>query len=132
MSRNTALTVGLVLTVATVVLLVYAAKRVAYFFSFEQVTVPVATDPKNQPANGKRFRTITLSWDTVANAQTYNLYWSLRPGVTRHSGNRIAGVTPPYRFRRVADGQTYYFVVTAVTESGESSESDEIVYRAGP
>ena len=132
MNRSTALTVGLLLTAATVVLLVYAAKRVAYFFSFEQTSPQVVTESQGQSDIPKQFVTVTLTWDTVADAQDYNLYWSRRPGVTRQTGNKIEGVTPPYRFRRVEKGQTYYFVVTAVTEAGESSESDEIVYRAQP
>ena len=76
-------------------------------------------------------REVMLSWDAVPNANTYNLYGSTEPGVTRYTGKKIAGIAPPYRFARVENGQTYYFVVTAVSGAGESSESAEIVYRAG-
>ena len=132
MNRNRALAVGLFLTAITAFLLVYAAKHVAYLMSFDQASHPMAGEAKPQLAVEKPYRTVTLSWDKVANARTYNLYWSKRPGVTRHTGNKIAGVSPPYRFARVEKGRTYYFVVTSVPEAGESSESEELVYRAVP
>ena len=132
MRRKNALIAGLVLTAATAVLLVYAAKRVSYLFSFEHDLRPETSELSAEPAAENRFRAVTISWDTVADAHTYNLYWSERAGVTRQTGNKIAGVVPPYRFNRVENGHTYYFVVTAVTEAGESGESDEIVYRAEP
>jgi hypothetical protein len=49
---------------------------------------------------------------------------------TRHSGNKIAGVAPPYTFKKVQKGRTYYFVVTSVTDADESGESNEIVFKA--
>lgn len=132
MKRNKALAIGFALTATTVLLLVYAASRLAYFFSFDPPSGSAATASRDEPPAGKQLEGITLSWDAVPGAQTYNLYWSTRPGVTRHTGNKISGVEPPFRFSRVHEGQTYYFVVTAVTDGGESRESAEIVYRPTP
>lgn len=132
MSRNTALAVGLTLTAATALLLIYAAKRVVYFFSFDQASRPATIESAADTAAPPQYGGVTLSWDEVPNARSYNLYWSTQPGITKYNGNRITGITPPFRFTRVEKGRTYYFAVTAVTDAGESSESDEIVYRADP
>ena len=132
MRRSRTLAIGLVLTAATVLLLAYAANRLVYLFTFDQDSGSAAVDSKDGKVAGSRFSEITLSWDAVPNALSYNLYWSTRPKVTRLTGKRIPGVMPPYRFTEVEKGVTYYFVVTAVTEAGESRESEEIVYRAKP
>ena len=132
MSRDTTLAVGIALTAATIVLLVFAAKRIVYFFSFETAPPPAAVESNSAADARPQFNGIALTWDTVPKALSYNLYWSTRPGVTRQTGKKIAGIQPPYRFVRVEKGQVYYFVVTAVTDAGESGESEEIVYRAVP
>jgi hypothetical protein len=132
MKRKSTLAIGLVLTATTIILLVIAANRLAYLFSFEQGSGTLAVGSNDEKIPGTRFSEITLSWDAIPAARTYNLYWSTRPNVTRITGNKIAGVRPPYRFNQVEKGTTYYFVVTAVTDVGESRESEEIVYRSEP
>jgi|GEM_PF-3693799 len=132
MSRKTPLTIGLVLTATTIALLTYAAKQVTDLFSFDRQPSAATVDSSAETPTRSQFGEVTLSWDTVPTANAYNLYWSTRPGVTRFSGNKIAGVSPPYRFDAVKKESTYYFVVTAVTAAGESGESEEIVYRAAP
>ena len=69
---------------------------------------------------------VTLAWDNVPEAVSYNIYWSDSPGVSKQNGNKIANVTNPYTVKGLTRGQTYYFVVTAVSHSGESNESEEI------
>lgn len=132
MRRNTKLAVGIALTATTVVLLTYAAKRMAYFFSFEKAPPSAAIESGTERDAGKQTAPVTLTWDAVPHARSYNLYWSHQPGVNRRNGNKIEGVRPPYRFVRVEKGRTYHFVVTAVSDAGESRESSEIVYRADP
>ena len=132
MKRKNMLAIGLVLTAATILLLTFAAHRLAYLFSFDGGAGTSAAGPNDTKTPEAGVREITLSWDTIPDARTYNLYWSTRPNVTRFSGNKIEGVRPPYRFIRVEKGTTYYFVVTAVTDVGESRESEEIVYRTEP
>ena len=69
-------------------------------------------------------KNVTLDWDNVPNAISYNIYWSDSPGVTKQNGKKISNVKNPYTFKGLKPG-TYYFVVTAVNESGESEESEE-------
>lgn len=70
----------------------------------------------------------TLAWDNVPNAVSYNIYWTESPGVTKQKGKKIANVSNPYTIKGLRRGQTYYFVVTAVSPSGESKESEEVSF----
>ncbi len=66
-----------------------------------------------------------ISWTPVANATSYNLYWSTISPVTKVSGNKIIYASSPYVHAGVTQGTTYYYVVTAVDSNGESAESNE-------
>ena len=70
---------------------------------------------------------VNLSWTPVAGATAYNIYWSNTTGVTT-AGNPIFNVTDattPYLHSGLADGTTYYYVVTAVNSVGESVASSQ-------
>lgn len=71
---------------------------------------------------------VTLTWDNVPNAVSYNIYWRESPGVTKQNGKKIANVANPYTIKGLNRGKIYYFVVTAVTHSGESKESEELSF----
>ena len=72
-----------------------------------------------------------LEWEEVPDAETYNVYWSTSPGVTRHNGNKISNVQSPAVIKNLRSGVTYYFVVTTVKGSKESPESEEFSYTPG-
>jgi fibronectin type 3 domain-containing protein len=67
----------------------------------------------------------TITWNAVAGATSYNLYWSTTSGVTPANGTKIADVTSPYTQTGLTDGSTYYYVVTAVNAIGESAASSQ-------
>ena len=71
---------------------------------------------------------VTLAWDNVPNAILYNIYWDYSPGVTKHNAKKISNVKNPHTIKGLKRGTTYYFVVTAVNELGESEVSEEISY----
>ena len=68
---------------------------------------------------------LTVSWDPVAGASSYNLYWSTSAGVTPANGTRIPGATSPYLQTALIDGETYHYVVSAVNAIGEGPASAE-------
>ncbi len=85
--------------------------------------VPAATRKKAQSSGNAG---ATLTWDNVPGAISYNIYWRNQPGVTKHNGKKIANVKNPHTLKDFIPGKTYYLVVTAVSNSGESSISEEI------
>ncbi len=96
-------------------------------FSYTPVTVipsPTPTDVTAVPGNGQ----VSLHWAPVAGASSYNIYWSTTAsGANTTSGTKIAGVTSPYVHTGITNGTPHYYVVTAVTGSGESAESTPVV-----
>lgn len=65
---------------------------------------------------------VRLEWPSVSNAISYNIYWSLSPPATKFD-TKITDVTSPYTHAALTNGTTYYYVITAVNDSGESTES---------
>ncbi len=93
------------------------------------------TPPQSQPAvpsapqgvtatagNGQ----VTVSWNQVAGATSYNIYWSRTGGVTKNTGTKISAMTSPYLHAPLDNNTTYYYVVTAVSISGESADSPQV------
>jgi len=85
-------------------------------------TIPSASTPMS----GK----VTLLWNEVPGAISYNVYGSTSPGVTKLSGSKISNATNSLLINQLEPGKTYYFVVTVVNEQGESEESKELSYTA--
>ena len=84
-----------------------------------------------QPAAMALSGKVTLAWDPVPGAASYNVYFSPTPGVTRLTGVKIENAANPITIRDLKRGVAYYFVVTAVGASGgESGESAEISHTA--
>jgi fibronectin type 3 domain-containing protein len=66
---------------------------------------------------------VTITWNSVVGATSYNLYWSTTPGVTPLTGTLLANVASPYLHTGRAASTTYYYVVTAVNANGEGNPS---------
>jgi hypothetical protein len=91
--------------------------------SWDQSIVPDA--PANLSATAGNAQ-VTLSWSAAATATSYNIYRGTAPG--EEDGTPIAtGVRyPAYLDSGLVNGKTYYYFVTAVNSSGESSPSEEV------
>ena len=68
----------------------------------------------------------SIAWSSVAGATSYNLYYSTTTGVPKATASKITGVTSPRVVTGLANGTTYFFVVTAVNAVGESADSSQV------
>ncbi len=69
---------------------------------------------------------VSVSWDSVPGATSYNIYWDTSPDVTTTSNGSSINVTSPFVHDGLANGATYYYVVTAVNSYGEGLTSSEV------
>ncbi|MFH0826017.1 MAG: fibronectin type III domain-containing protein, partial [Pseudomonadota bacterium] len=97
--------------------------------SVERSATPSTTPPPGAPTNIRGSAggsQVTVSWDSVAGATSYNIYYATAAGVTKASGTPVAGVSSPYDVTGLTNGTTYFFVVTAENGNGESGASFEV------
>ncbi|MDA8099821.1 MAG: fibronectin type III domain-containing protein [Nitrospiraceae bacterium] len=69
---------------------------------------------------------VNVSWQAVTGATSYNVYSSTVSGVTVTNGTRLSVSASPCAMTGLTDGTTYYFVVTAVSDAGESAASAQV------
>ncbi len=69
---------------------------------------------------------VIVAWNAVTGASSYNIYRSATTGVTTSNGAKTAGVSNPYSDNTVANGHTYYYIVTAVNSGGEGPVSAQV------
>lgn len=67
---------------------------------------------------------VLIKWSEVSNANSYNIYYLTTPKVTKDTGKKILNVKSPFSHVRLKNGITYYYIVTAVNDYGESPESE--------
>jgi len=94
----------------------------------EEVTITInkaPSAPTGVSAAGGDGR-VVLTWNPVEKATSYSIYWSNTPGLQAAGGNKIANVTSPYTHGGLSNGSSYYYVVTAVNDHGESIASVEV------
>jgi sulfatase modifying factor 1 len=73
-----------------------------------------------QEANGS----VTVRWSLSTDAASHNIYYATSSSVSKESGTKVAAIPGrSYTVRRLKNKTPYYFVVTAVNATGESSES---------
>ncbi len=68
---------------------------------------------------------VTVKWGNVLSATSYNIYWSTSSGVNKGNGTKISGVTSDYTIAGLSNGVTYYCIVTAINNYGESAASNQ-------
>lgn len=83
------------------------------------LTTPAAVGAK--AANGQ----ISVSWLPVEGAKSYNIYCSTTEAVTTDAV-KVSTTDTKQLVKGLANGVPYYFVVTALSDLGESVVSDEV------
>ncbi len=68
---------------------------------------------------------VAVSWDTAADADSYNVYWATASG-SGTAGTLNSDAAAPFVHTGLTNGTTYFYVVTAVNAAGESDPSDEV------
>lgn len=68
---------------------------------------------------------VTITWNPVSGATSYNIYWSNDPAhvMKEHGAKQIYNVSSPYHHTALTAATTYAYAVTAVNSAGESGES---------
>ncbi len=66
---------------------------------------------------------VVVTWDTIATATSYNLYYGTGLTVSATAGIAVTGAHAPLRISNLTDATTYSFAVSAVNEGGESELS---------
>lgn len=74
---------------------------------------------------------VSVGWEEVAGATSYNVYRAISPGVTKANyetlfGEKNSVAESPFTVSDLVDGTPYFFIVTALNAAGESAESEEI------
>lgn len=67
---------------------------------------------------------VTVSWDSVNGAQSYNLYYEAGATTDTVQGIKMPGVTSPKQVTGLTNGTQYAFAVCAVNAAGESALSN--------
>ena len=83
---------------------------------------PTGLDANYDPDNEWNW----ITWNAVAEATEYHVYWGTEPGVTKSSNMLTPTSTTEYSHTGVVPGSTYYYRVAAVTSAGESDLSEEV------
>jgi fibronectin type 3 domain-containing protein len=91
-----------------------------------QVNSAVPSVPAGVTASAATTNQLTLAWQPVSGATSYNLYWSTTSGVTTATGTKLARVSSPYLHNGLSPNTTYYYIVTALNGAGESSPSGQM------
>jgi len=68
----------------------------------------------------------SLSWDSVANVDSYIVYWSTTPGVSTSDNTLYPGSSTQITHDSLNSSNTYYYIVTAIISGKESEPSAEI------
>jgi fibronectin type 3 domain-containing protein len=91
--------------------------------------VPVA--PTGLAATGGAGQ-VSLTWASVSNATSYNVYYSTASGVTIANGTMVPATTNSYVQTGLTAATTYYFIVTAQNSTGESVASTQVSAATNP
>ncbi len=102
--------------------------------SFGAYATPTATPPPMAPVLEPPTlvgSTVTLTWNEVTAIPAvthYYVYVGIAQGVSKETGDAslVSDLTPPLTTSATLPTGTYYIVVTAVNDYGESAESNEV------
>ncbi len=102
-----------------------------FFATWQAVSVTGCGGLGNVPsASTAESGKVTLTWNADPEATGYAVYMSTSPGVTPLNGYRFSIEENSMTITALSPGMTYYFIVTALGQSGEIGRSQEKSYTA--
>ena len=126
--------IELIIGIACLLVVLFAGYEILSLAGFiqDKETMPRPFEPNSAEQDSRvdaiGTNKVTLAWDFVSDADSYNVYWSTAKGVSKDSANKVSAATNSVTIEGLKSGVKYYFVVTSVNESGESRESEELSF----
>lgn len=93
-------------------------------------TTPTPFGAPQNPSATPGYESVTIQWNPVTDATSYNIYWLTTAGVNKSNGTKIEGVSSPYQHNNLTANTSYYYVITATGASSESNASQEVSAKA--
>ena len=90
-----------------------------------EVNTTLITAPPSGITTSTGDTQVTINWNQVTGASSYNVYYGTVAGVTAATGTKVPSSTTTQVVTGLTDGTKYFFVVTAVDAGGESALSSE-------
>ncbi len=91
-----------------------------------KVLAPILPNPVNLATVSEAGK-VTLTWNKVAGADSYNIYYGGEAGVNPRKAAKIGGIKGlAYEHKGLKNGTAYFYVVTAANASVESLPSAEV------
>ncbi|HBG06373.1 MAG: hypothetical protein A2075_13245 [Geobacteraceae bacterium GWC2_58_44] len=95
-------------------------------FSIGAAPIPPAPAAPAQPAATPGNGQVSLSWNSVANAASYALYYGSSPGITKAGSTRIGDIAgTSFTVTPLPNGAPCYFRIAAANSGGEGALSPE-------
>jgi fibronectin type 3 domain-containing protein len=86
-------------------------------------TATIPSRPSGLSAQGAA-RSISVTWNLVSGASTYNLYLATGPSLSLTQTLKFSGVNTPFQFDDLRDATLYYTSLSSMNASGESSQTN--------
>lgn len=102
---------------------------------FYRIYTEALYDPPSAPSDvkaGVSEGNVVITWSLAAGASSYNVYWSIDEKFSPLEANKVEDVTSPFTHSGLDYGVTYYYVVTAVGNKGESAVSSVVSVLLAP
>jgi hypothetical protein len=102
---------------------------------FYRIQTEALYDPPAAPGDvsaGVEADGVVIRWNRVPGASSYNVYWSTDEKLLPTGATKVEDLSSPFTHSGLDFGVTYYYVVTAVGNKGESEVSSVVSVTFSP
>ena len=119
--KKTVVIIGIVLAIVVAGVLIFSPKDNKEIEKTADTSLPAPSGVLAAPG----VQQITLTWQAVPGATSYNIYWSTTSPVTKADGKKIPCADTRYVHTGLTGDTAYYYIVSAVNAANESQPSME-------